>query len=467
MPELLSIYQRLPYPFKILAASIRGYHLRWWRYGKDTERWVEEALEREFWSEEQWSAWRQERLSYVLHRAATQVPYYRDYWQQQRRMGNTASWEVLENWPILQKETLRRSPEAFVAEDCDLRGMYCDHTSGTTGTPLKIWQSRKTVRQWYALFEARWRRWYGISRDDRWAILGGQLVTSFDQVKPPFWVWNAGMRQLYCSTYHINQENVGSYLLAMSKYRVKYLLGYPSAIYAMALQAARLKLTPPTLEVIISNAEPLYSYQKQAIQDFFGCPMYDTYGMAENVCAASQCKEGAYHLWPEVGFLEIMQDQSNHPISDGGSGRLICTGLLNADMPLIRYNVGDRGSQDSQVKKCNCGRSLPQLLSIEGRQDDSILTKDGRRIGRLDPIFKTDLHILEAQIIQEEIQKFLIVIVPAPEWGEVDQDVIRERLCQRVGDVEIRFEEVTSIPRSANGKFKAVISKIHELDQRF
>ncbi len=467
MPDILSIYHQLPYPLKILAASIRGYQLRWWRYGKDTERLVEEAHEREFWSEEQWSAWRQERLSYVLHRAATQVPYYREYWQKQRQMGNTASWEVLDNWPILQKEALRRSPEAFVAEDCDLRGMYCDHTSGTTGTPLKIWQSRKTVQHWYALFEARWRRWYGISCDDHWAILGGQLVTSFDQVKPPFWVWNAGMRQLYCSTYHINQENVGSYLLAMLKYRVKYLLGYPSAIYALALQAARVKLTPPTLEVIISNAEPLYSYQKQVIQDFFGCPIYDTYGMTEIVCAASQCKEGAYHLWPEVGFLEIMEDQSDHAISDGCSGRLICTGLLNADMPLIRYNVGDRGCQNSQVIKCKCGRSLPQLLSIEGRQDDGILTKDGRRIGRLDPIFKTDLHILEAQIIQEEIQKFLIVVVPTSEWSELDKAVIRERLCQRVGDVEIRFEEVSAIPRSTNGKFKAVISKIHELDKQF
>lgn len=465
MPDILSFYHQLPYPLKVLTASVRGYQLRWWRYGRDTERLVEEAQDRESWSEEQWNDWRGERLAYVLHRAATQVPYYREYWQRQRRKGNRASWEVLENWPILHKEDLRKSPQAFVAEDCDIRRMYCDHTSGTSGTPLKIWESRATVQQWYALFEARWRRWYGVSRFDRWAILGGQLVIPFKQTKPPFWVWNAGMNQLYCSTYHINQENVYSYINAIKKYRVKYLLGYPSAIYTFAQLSARLKLTPPTLDVIISNAEPLYSYQKQVIQDFFGCPIYDTYGMSENVCAASQCKEGAYHLWPEVGCLEIMADQIDQPVPDGYSGRLICTGLLNADMPLIRYETGDRGSKDSEIKKCACGRNLPRLLSIEGRQDDCIITKDGRRIGRLDPVFKTDLHILEAQIIQEEIGEFTIKVVPAPGWNELDKNALKERLCQRVGDVEIGFEEVSAVPRSPNGKFKAVISRIHEYNE--
>ena len=47
------------------------------------------AAQRELWLvEHQWDAWRQERLAFVLHRAATQVPYYRDLWARRRASGS-------------------------------------------------------------------------------------------------------------------------------------------------------------------------------------------------------------------------------------------------------------------------------------------------------------------------------------------------------------------------------------------
>ena len=114
---LLRLYHVLPYPLKVLAASAQGYYLRWWRYGPETERLVAEAWEREYWSPEQWKTWQENRLGYVLHRAATRVPYYRKQWAERRRRGDRASWEYLENWPILDKEPLRQHPKAFVADD--------------------------------------------------------------------------------------------------------------------------------------------------------------------------------------------------------------------------------------------------------------------------------------------------------------------------------------------------------------
>ena len=40
---LLNLYHRLPAPLRSLVASARGYHLRAWRYGADTERLAAEA----------------------------------------------------------------------------------------------------------------------------------------------------------------------------------------------------------------------------------------------------------------------------------------------------------------------------------------------------------------------------------------------------------------------------------------
>ena len=213
---ILDLYHNLPGPVRSIAASLRGYYLRSWRYNQKTARAAEEALEREQWSDGRWDSWQKNRLSFVLHRAATRVPYYREYWANRRRRGDLASWEYLENWPILEKEHVRDNPSAFMADDCDIRRMFREHTSGTTGKPLNLWWSMETVREWYALVEARCRYWNGVSRHNRWGMIGGQLVTPVSQRDPPFWVWNKGLNQLYMSSYHLAPDLLGSYLDAMS-----------------------------------------------------------------------------------------------------------------------------------------------------------------------------------------------------------------------------------------------------------
>lgn len=228
MPRLLSIYHRLPHPFKNIAASIRGYQLRWWRYGPETESLVEEALERESWSLEHWKTWQEEQLAFVLHHARTKVPYYREYWDSQQLNGEHRSWEYVENWPTLTKEVLRKTPHTFLADGANPRNMFSEHTSGTSGTPLTLWLSREVVQAWYALFEARWRRWYGVSMHDRWGIFGGQLVVSYRQSSAPFWVWNQALNQLYLSSYHLSTPNIKAYLVAIRSHRLVYLLAVRS-----------------------------------------------------------------------------------------------------------------------------------------------------------------------------------------------------------------------------------------------
>ena len=66
-----------------------------------------------------------------------------------------------------------------------------------TGTPLRVWHSHEALRGWYGIFEARIRRWNGLDLRDRWAHMGGQRVTRGDRRRPPYWVWNRGMHQLY------------------------------------------------------------------------------------------------------------------------------------------------------------------------------------------------------------------------------------------------------------------------------
>ena len=459
MPDWLKVYHQLPYPAKVLAASARGRRLERWRYGPETERLVEEALARDTWTAEQWRSWREERLAFVLHRAATQVPAYREQWARRRAAGDRAAWDTLTNWPVLTKDALRAAPRNFLADDCDPSQMYYEHTSGTTGKPLHLWHSRETLNAWYALTEARLRRWYGVGRGDRWAILGGQLVAPVTRDRPPFWVWNFSLRQLYLSAYHLSPDHIAAYLEAMRRHEVVYLLGYPSGLYTLARVALERGLAAPQLRVVIGNAEPLLAHQREAIAAAFGCPARETYGMAEYAAAGSDCQHGRLHLWPEAGHVEIVADAGDEALLAGQAGRLIATGLLNADMPLIRYETGDRATASAEA--CPCGRGLPVLSAIEGRMDDVVITPDGRHIGRLDPVFKADLPIREAQIIQQTADTLRVLYVPTAAYTTADGEALIARIHDRVGgEMRVMLEPVDEIPRSAGGKFRAVVSHV-------
>lgn len=454
------LYFHLPMSARGAAASAYGLYLRWWRYGPDTEELVDAALARESWSTERWEHYHEEQLAPLLHRAATRVPAYRDAWQRRRRQGDTASWEELANWPVLTKRELQQRPGAYLADDVDRRRMFKVRTSGSSGSPLAVWRSRAAMRRWYALFEARSRRWYGVSARSRWVLLGGQVVAPAQQTRPPFWVYNAPLRQLYMSSLHISPANVEGYLHAIRDHGVEYMVGYSSAMYWLARFALDRGVEVPRLAVAVSNAEPLYPHQRRVIAEAFGCPVRETYGMVEAVAAAGECAHGALHLWPEVGVTEVVGDD-DQLVSHGAVGRLICTGLLNPDMPLIRYEVGDRGALGSGTPLAHpCGRHLPVLAGIEGRLTDTIVTADGRRIVSIGPIFQST-RVREAQMIQEAIGRVRVKVVPDTGFDASDAHEITRRARQRLGDdLEIEVDVVDAIPRGPNGKVRALVNRL-------
>lgn len=458
--KLKQVFFALPPSARDAAASAYGWYLRSWRYGPDTEHQVEQALRRDSWSADEWSAYQHARLAPLLERAATRVPFYRQQWETRRSAGDMASWLDLDNWPVVSKEALRQNPRAFLADDVRPSRLFQSSTSGTSGSPITTWQSRSTARAWYALFEARNRRWYGVDRHMRWAILGGQVVIPAEQVKPPFWVWNAPLRQLYLSSLHLSSTNVDAYLDAMRRYRVKHMYGYASSMYWLARMASDRGLEAPQLIVVVSNAEPLQPHQRALIGKVFQCPVRDTYGMSEIVAAAGECEHGVMHMWPDAGVVEVFDDDDNAEVPVGSTGRLVCTGLLNDAMPLIRYEVGDRGGLHSAgAAPCECGRALPRFTSIEGRSSDNLITADGRRVFWLNPVFY-ELPVREAQIVQESLTRLRVNVVPDVGYDSSVGDVIQERLQQRMGNVPVEIQQVASIPRGANGKFRPVVNLI-------
>ena len=75
-------------------------------------------------------------------------------------------------------------------------------------------------------------------------------------------------------------------------------------------------------------------------------------------------------------------------------------------MPLIRYELGDIGIVNNN-DMCECNRNMPIISSLDGRYDDMILTKDGRRV-MIIWSFLNDMPIAELQVIQRDIENIWI-----------------------------------------------------------
>ncbi len=438
---------------------MRGVQIWHQRHGGDFERYVEEAIERETWSDDRWKAYREDKLARILDRAAKVVPYYQRHWEERRRKGDKSSIELLENWPVLTKEALRQHQDELIASDRKRHELYLNHSSGTTGKAVYIYRTLETVRRYYALFEVRWRLWHGVSRFHRYGHLGGQIIKPVQDNRPPFWVYNRKMNQLYMSTYHMSPENMPLYLDALKRYDIEFMYGYTYMLHVLATGALELGWDDLSFTVSLTNAEQVRQYHRDSVQQAFKGPLRETYGAAEIVVAAGECEYGNMHLWPDVGVVEVMEHGEHVPI--GTPGDLVCTTLVNPDMPLIRYEIGDRGALRPPEERCACGRNLPMLDHIEGRANDKLVTSNGRVVFQFDPVVY-GLPLKEAQIVQQRIGEVTFKFVPGERWTGDHRKEVDRRLNERLGGVTVHFEETDYIPVGVNGKFRMVLCEVSD-----
>src|SRR5690606_31032064 len=250
---------------------------------------------------------------------------------------------------------------------------------------------------------------------------------------------------------------VRHYLDALARYGVVYLYGVTSSLLVLAQEVLALGRRDLRMHVVITNAEPVFEHQRRAIEEAFQCPMRETYGMGELVAAASECPHGRLHVWPEVAHFQILRD--GEPVPPGESGEVVGTSLINPAMPLIRYRVGDVARMDPDPAPCPCGRRLPRLAAVEGRSEDALLTRDGRRVSSLTTVLY-GLPLREAQILQDGIDRLTVRYAPAPGFTTTHAAALTGRLRERMGEITITLEEVAAVPRTSAGKVRAAICNI-------
>jgi phenylacetate-CoA ligase len=456
--RLEAVYGRLPLPLQNVAVSAYGYAWRRRRLGGRFGEFRAGFAER-LAAPELVPSWQARRLRELLA-IAWDAPHYRLAFQ---AAGLTreelASFDPgdLARLPIVDKDVVRRAPDAFCPNGLPAPGVASYSTSGSTGTPLTVYYDDHDLQRSFALRDAWYGELAGVTYADARATFSGRRVEPASDSEGPFHRYNFAERQVYFSPYHLGPATVGRYAEALLRHRPVWMTGYAGAIEDLARLALEQGIACPPLRAVITAAEPVPPGLREHVRAAFGCRAYEEYGLAEQVCFALECEHGTLHVAEDAGIVEILREDGS-ACAEGEIGEIVGTGFIRESQPLVRYRTGDLAS----VRRgpCGCGRTTLVLLGLEGRVDDVVIGADGRRVGRLSHVPKELPGVLAMQFVQERPGAVLAHVVCEGVLGEDVRGEIRRRLVDRLGTAtEIGIEQVDALERTARGKIRGVIRR--------
>lgn len=460
VPDIVRrVYDRTPVWSRSAASSLYGFVKQ---AREDTARFRQflRELERtQTWTRSRLEDLQGERLRTLVSHAARRVPYYRSLFSEHGiSAGQIQTPDDLCRIPLLTKETLRTRQADLLAEGTDVSSLRSESTSGTTGTPLTVFIDDDTYL-WHRAAQWLHHRWAGYTHREWIGIFAGYRVLPASRSRPPFWVTNVAGRQIHFSTYHLNPRWIAAYIRKIRSTRLRFLLGYPSAIGVLAKEILALGETVP-LQAIFLSSEPVYSWQKDAMREAFGAALCYYYGSTERVLSAGSCLEqsegGWMHVAMEIGLAEIVRDPT---IPD--QELVVGTSLTNLTMPLIRYGTGDVTTRGNDP--CRCGRAHQLLGPIATRTADMLVTPAGSIISPwlVTRVFSAEKTVRAFQIVQHGVSSLTVKVVPAQGFGPAVERRLRTDLLAQMGPgMSVQFETVADIERTSGGKVRVVKSEI-------
>ena len=338
------------------------------------------------------------KLKDILTYSFQNVPFYRDTaWRLKINASNIASVDDLKNLPIVTKELIQKDPQRFLSVKGDRHLWFNSQSSGSTGQPVQVfldpdcWLSSRyalKIRSLYAMGFPVWGKLVVVR-----IVEPEKLQQQWDSLKLP--LESYFRRRRYLSTFESPEEHLKFY----RQFRPHAIHGPPSYFRRLAEVNQNSSKDTVRVPIVFCVSELLDRKTRLLVEECFEAEVYDIYGCVEFKDVAWECKaHNGYHINAENVIVEVVQD--GDPLPEGQDGEILLTSLSNRAMPLIRYNVGDRGSLSERI--CSCGRGLPMMNVIEGRSVDLIKLPNGNKISpyKIINLFEEILELKRFKIIQ-------------------------------------------------------------------
>jgi len=452
------IYLKCPISFQKILFNISAHKKNKQKLQKDFHLKLRELEKSQFYSFPDLQALQLEKLKFMINHAYNDVPYYRCVFDEKKlKPSDIKTLEDINKIPILTRNQVKNNLPSLVAKNIPKNQRLLRNTSGTTGSPMYFFVDKKSYSVNCA-YTWRYWNWAGINFGDSRITLQGRRIVHHSRIKPPFWIYNKWDKQLFFSTYHLSEELMSYFVNKIFEFGPQAIEAYPSAIYVLAKYMDDNNIRHK-IKAVFTSSETLYPIQREVIERVFQCKIYDKYGLSEMFFVATECEQHkGLHFNMEYAITQLLNEQ-NEPVAAGTEGRIICTGLENFSMPLIRYDTGDIG--EALPDKCSCGRNFPLLAPVTTKVEDQLLTPEGRYISGslLTFPFKPMKNIIKSQIIQDSLEDVKVKIVKNNFYNQEDSEILLGGLRKCLGrSMNITLEFVDDIERTKNGKYRWVIS---------
>jgi phenylacetate-CoA ligase len=400
-------------------------------------------------------------LDRLLRHAFDHCPYYQSAWQSLGlNPGSLKAPADFSNWPIITRETIRENRPAMRAQTPGLK-LITKSTGGSSGVPLQFdLNTDSSDRR-----SAAWHRgysWAGAGPGTRQFYLWGvDLRPRSTWRRQKEKLHNHLYRKKIWSSFDLTEQRIPDLLDDLNQYRPDVIVAYTKPIYELARHINERGIRPFQPRSIVVGAEKLHDFEREMIQRVFAAPVFETYGSREFMLIGAECdRHNGMHLSMEYLLVEVL-DATGQPTPAGQEGDLVITDLFNYGMPFIRYATGDRAV--AGLDNCPCGRGLPLLKKVSGRQLDMLRTPDGRLIpGEFFPHLVKDYRAIRRfQVIQEQPDLISLRLVTDAHWNAETSRHLESLVRETLGPM-MRFEVqlVTDIPLTAIGKHRVVINNV-------
>ena len=450
-------YERLPVALKRVIGLVPFAWLAGPAYRRRMRRvaWLDRASRAEL------RAFQDAELKRTLEFAADQVPAYQRLRSTVSRLGG---FEALKAFPIVDKETLQSKLPDYLPRDLEQIPHYQVTTGGTSGNQLSFYVDNDSQAIEMAFMHRLWRRVGYLPRHRKATFRG---VEFGDVGSGRYWQPNPVYNELQMSPYHLNETSLPAYIQEMASFRPMYLHGYPSALVIVARYLARHPEAGKDLDLraALLSSEAVYPDQREVIEQAFRCRAFSWYGHSERIILAGECEQStAYHVFPDYGIAELLDETGELVDEPGGRGELVGTGLFNRSMPLVRYRTGDFARKLDE--RCECGRHWDRFDEVEGRWlQEYVIGRHGSRISpaALNMHGKLFDHVLRYQYVQDRPGIVELHVMHDSRFSVAEEQALLAAFRRKLGDeLEFEIRRVANIPLTSRGKLRRLIQNLPE-----
>lgn len=400
-----------------------------------------------------------ERAHEMVGYAFKHCPYYRRQFAGMGHNGSLRDWEDFRCLPLLTKQHIREQGDDLLSWEFQKKDLIQSKTGGSTGIALTLYFDERCqqLRNAAAMRSDQWAGWdIGMKVA---AVWGNPPIA--DTLKQK--VRNLLLdRVFYLDTMDINEKSVRHFVSNWRREKPTVMFGHSHSIYVLAMYLRQMGIKDLRPRGIVSTSMMLLEPERLVIEEVFDCRVTNRYGCEEVGLIACECElHDGLHLNIDHLIVEFLRADGTEA-APGEEANIVVTDLANHGMPLIRYRVEDLGVPSG--RNCPCGRGLPLMERVTGRQADFLKRVDGSLVAGVSLVEKTLTAIPgieQMQLVQDALDQVCVKIVTDSRYNQVAEQKLRNELQAVFGEkITITIMCLPNLDQTISGKYRFAICNV-------